>query len=354
MQCYVDDANAGGGICLAAAGRWLPLVLHVEDDTSRLDAARAGVAKLIQEHHADLLIGPYGSGLTRAAAEIAEAREVVLWNHSGSADKIFACGLRWTVGIISPASQYFRGVLDTLRARDPAATRVALFNARTGFGGDVAAGVLAWVAASGLTLTTHRQYSSDLADFRPLLAALHDDPADWFVGVGRVEDDIRLARQLGEVRPPLKAVALVAAAIAEFKQALGDPANGFLAPSQWEPQLNHAVDCGPPAHKFIEGYRRRTDAPLDYPAAQGYVAGVIAQRCVEDAGTLDQAKLRSAAGQLQCRTFYGRYGIDEHSGRQIGHAMLATQWQGGNRNIVWPADSAEASLEYPFRWTARG
>jgi hypothetical protein len=37
--------------------------------------------------------------------------------------------------------------------------------------------------------------------------------------------------------------------------------------------------------------------PLDYPAAQAYAAGVIEQRCVEHAGSLDQAALRAAAAR---------------------------------------------------------
>ena len=346
LECYVRDANAVGGIQLGAANRSLPLTLLVEDDESKASRVKNLVDKLIRGAEVDLLMGPYGSGLTLTAAETAEAAEVVLWNHSGSADQIFASGFEWVVGIISPASQYLCGVLDLLRSLDAKARRVALFNADTGFAADMATGVLRWLEHEEFELTTHQRYASGCEDFSPLLEVLQADPPDWLLGVGRVEDDLALARQLCNLRPPLKAVALVVAAIERFKDEFGARADRFLAPSQWEPQVRYAIDCGPSADAFVRSYRRQASVPLDYPAAQGYAGGVIAQRCVEIAGTLEQRALRAAARRLRCTTFYGPFGIDAVTGRQTAHHMLVTQWQHGGKKVVWPSQVAAAKPIY--------
>ena len=87
--------------------------------------------------------------------------------------------------------------------------------------------------------------------------------------------------------------------------------------------------------------------PIDYPAAQGYAAGLIAQRCIETAGTLEPGALRQAATLLQLTTFYGSYGIDGATGRQIAHEMLVTQWQRGKKVVVWPPEVADAEPCYP-------
>lgn len=347
LECYVRDVNAAGGILLKSEGRKLPVSLVVEDDGSDESKIRGLVEQLVNERKIDLLIGPYGSGLTLAAAEVADALQYVLWNHSGSSDEIFECNLSSVVGILTPASLYLCAILDLIKTLDPTARRVALFSAKTGFATDMAAGAVNWIKREGFTLTTQQTYRSGLEDFRPLLTSIVDAPPDIFLSVGRVEDDILLGRQLRELKPKIKAVGLVVAAISRFKAVLHEHADGFFAPSQWEPQVRYRVDCGPSEEEFLIHYLKSATVPIDYPAAQGYVAGVVAQRCVETVGSLDQQALRAVASQLRCTTLYGPYAIDAKTGRQTAHPMLVTQWQKGRKEIVWPRDVAEAQPWYP-------
>lgn len=347
LECYVRDVNAAGGVVLKSAGERLPVTLVVEDDESDEGKIRGLIEKLIRQERVDLLIGPYGSGLTLAAAEMADAFGYVLWNHSGSSDEIFECNLSSVVGILTPASLYLCAVLDMIKALDPSAKRVALFSAKTGFAADMAAGALAWIEREGYTLTVHQSYRSGIEDFRPLLGPVVDDPPDIFLSVGRVEDDILLGRQLRALKPRVKAAGLVVAAISRFKAALREQADGFLAPSQWEPQVRYCVDVGPSEDEFLSHYLKSATVPIDYPAAQGYAAGLVAQRCVEEVGSLEQRALREAAGRLRFTTFYGPYAIDPQTGRQIAHPVLVTQWQRGRKEIVWPREVAEVQPIYP-------
>ncbi|HXG20264.1 MAG TPA: amino acid ABC transporter substrate-binding protein [Methylomirabilota bacterium] len=347
LECYVRDVNAAGGIRVNSASARLPVSLVVEDDESDENKVRTLVEKLIQQDHVDVLIGPYGSGLTLAAAEVADGLQYVLWNHSGSSDEIFECNLASVVGILSPASLYLCAILDMLKTVDSSAKRVALFSAKTGFAADMASGALHWIKREGYTLTVHESYRSGIGDFRPLLERIKADPPDLFLSVGRVEDDILLGRQLRALKPRIKAAGLVVAAISRFKAELREQADGFFAPSQWEPQVRYPIDCGPSEEAFVTHYLKSATVPIDYPAAQGYAAGVVAQRCIEEVGSLDQKALRDAASRLRCTTFYGPYAIDAKTGRQTAHPMLVTQWQRGRKEIVWPKDVAEAQPLYP-------
>jgi branched-chain amino acid transport system substrate-binding protein len=271
----------------------------------------------------------------------------VLWNHGGSSDEVFRRGYRWTVGILSPASRYLIAVLDLFRSLDPSLRRVALFAANTGFASEVAAGALEWIERAGLELAAKRVYESGTGDFAPLLDALEGDAPDVLVGVGRFEDDLLLGRQLAESNPPIKAVGLVGAAVGEFARALGRAAAGFFGPSQWEPGVNYVVDCGPTVGAFRKSYASSVDASFDYPAAQGYAAGLIAIRCVEEAHSLEQAALRDAASRLRCTTFYGPFAIDPPTGRQSAHSLVVVQWQDGEKKVVWPPMAAESLARYP-------
>jgi branched-chain amino acid transport system substrate-binding protein len=350
LECYIRDVNATGGMFLKSEGKRLPVSLVVEDDESDESKIRGLIEKLIRQEQVDLLIGPYGSGLTLAAAEMADAFQYVLWNHSGSSDEIFECNLSSVVGILTPASLYLCAILDMIKALDPSAKKVALFSAKTGFAADMAAGALAWIQREGFTLTVHQSYRSGMEDFRSLLGPLKEDPPDIFLSVGRVEDDVLLGSQLRELKPRVKAAGLVVAAISRFKAALRERADGFLAPSQWEPQVRYKVDFGPSEDEFLSHYLKSATVPIDYPAAQGYAAGLVAQRCVEEAGALDQKALREAAGRLRFTTFYGPYAIDPQTGRQTAHPLLVTQWQKGRKEIVWPREVAEAQPIYPGPW----
>ena len=347
LRCFVRERNRAGGVRDPRANRMVPLMLLAEDDCSDGRCARGSVEKLIRRDAVDLLIGPYGSGPTLAAAEVAERCRYVLWNHGGSSDEIFRRGYHWTVGIISPASQYLIAVLDLCRSLDPSLRKVALFAAKTGFASQVAAGALDWIRRARLELTAKRFYESGINDFAPLLAGLEEDPPDVLVGAGRFEDDLLLGRQLAESKPPIKAAGLVGAAVGEFAGALGGASEGFFGPSQWEPGVEYAVDCGPTAEDFRASYARSAQGSIDYPAAQGYAAGLIAIRCVEEAASLDQAALREAAGRLRCTTFYGPFAIDPPTGRQTAHSLVVAQWQSGEKKVVWPPAAAESRADYP-------
>ena len=78
--------------------------------------------------------------------------------------------------------------------------------------------------------------------------------------------------------------------------------------------------------------------------AQAYAGCLVMQRCIEAAGSLDQAALRRVAGELDFTTFYGRYRIDAATGRQLGHVMPVVQWRQGAKVMVWPPPMRQQPL----------
>jgi hypothetical protein len=138
-------------------------------------------------------------------------------------------------------------------------------------------------------------------------------------------------------RIPAGVVGLIVTPLTLFRDTLGSAAAHFVGPSQWEPTLMTRPKYGPSVQEVSTRLSARHPAGVDYPMAQAYAGGLIAQRCVEIAGTLDQHTLRQVASQLDCTTFYGRYSIDPSTGRQLGHRMPVVQWQEDRKIVVWPA-----------------
>lgn len=342
-QAYVNWVNATGGLRLHESNNRYQIKLHFIDDESDPSTIERHLDRLFAQHPFEILLGPYGSGLGLAAAKYAEAREMVLWNHSSSADQIFSSGFRWVVGLISPASQYLCAVLKMVEHSDIPLNKLVLVNANTGFAQDMANGVIDWSNANNVECTQF-SYASGIESFNAIIKQVQNAKPDAVLGVGRVEDDIQLANALAESRVDIPTVGLVVAAIDEFKKKLKQASDGFLAPSQWEPGAQPGLNYGPTSSEFIQLYRQQTNLPIDYPAAQGFVGGLIAGRCIELAGSIDQSALRQAANGLDCTTFYGKCAIEPTTGEQIGHEILVTQWQQGEKLVVWPPAVASAKF----------
>jgi branched-chain amino acid transport system substrate-binding protein len=346
LGAWVEAVNAGEGLRVHGAGARAPVRLVYYDDASSPARAAANAERLLDADAVELLIGPYASDLTRAVLPVARRRGRVLWNHGGASDDIHLEGGR-AVGILTPVSRYFGGLLELARSLDPEAVRVALLHRRgSGFGRLAALGVRA-VGSDAKFVTEVVTYSSLASNLPSVMASLERQRPDVVISAGSFDDEVVLARALLESGLRPKAVGLAAAAMQEFPQALGLGAEGFLGPSQWEPSLAYVPDFGPSPDEATDGIRAQ-GAPPDYPAAQAYAACLIAQRCLEEAGADDESLWRAACA-LDCGTFFGRFRIDPATGLQVGHEVVLVQWRRGRKLVVWPPPVSEARPLYPRR-----
>jgi branched-chain amino acid transport system substrate-binding protein len=337
VRAWVDDTNRAGGLYVPEQAQRLPVRLLAYDDASQGERCRTLTERLMLTDHVDLLLGPYSSGLTRRAAAVAEAHHQVLWNHGGSSDVIFTSGYRWVVGMLTPASRYFHGVIDMLKNTQPTVQRVVIVHSSAGtFAREVATGAEVYCHKQGFPTVSRHPYPPGSVDFLPLLREISKERPHLLLGVGRIEDDLRLASQL--VQSPLRvaSVALIATPMQLFQTTLGDAAQGFLGPSQWEPGVITVPDYGPSPEVVQQSLTRYAMESVDYPMAQAYAGCLVVQRCVEAAGSLEPERLRQVAGQLDFTTFYGRYHIDADTGCQTGHTMPVVQWRGDTKVVVWP------------------
>ena len=337
VQAWIADTNRTGGLYLPARAKRFPVHLIAYDDASQGERCSALTERLLVTDRVDLLLGPYSSGLARRAAAVAEAHHKVLWNHGGSSDAIFSAGYKWVVGILTPASRYFHGVIDMITHTRPALRRLAIVHSTAGaFPREVASAAEAYGRQQGFASVYLYTYEPGTVDFTPLLKELSKERPHVLLGVGRIEDDMRLATQLVQREFGIDTVGLIAAPLQHFQAVLGDAAHGFLGPSQWEPGVITRPEYGSSTEAVLQSLRRHTAAAIDYPMAQAYAGCLVAQRCLEIVGSLEQHALRQAAGELDFTTFYGRYAIDPETGRQIGHVMPVVQWQHGTKVVVWP------------------
>jgi branched-chain amino acid transport system substrate-binding protein len=287
----------------------------------------------------EVVFGPYGSGPTVAAAA---ATERVVWNHGGSTSRLARSAFPNVVNVLAPASSYFEGTLEAVRAADPAAGTVSVFHGATGFATDVARGALRAGGRLG--------FEAGVVEFEPggAGAAAGEVPgADVLLVAGGFDDELAAARALLGRR--WQAAGFVGAGVEETLAPLGPVREGLVGPAQWLAAAAPEPDEGPDAAWFVSAYRRSAGEDPPYPAAQAFAAGVVFTRCLREADEPGDAALLAASRRLDCTTLYGRFRLDPATGLQAGHQVLTVQWQEGMRLVVWPPDRARASLTYPLR-----
>lgn len=352
LTAWADYVNENGGLPVDGGQR--PVSLLHYDDGSMADNCRQNTERLIRQDRVDLLFGPYSAGLTTAAADVANEHERLLWNHGGAGDALYARGHRNVIGVLTPADRYLEGVLPLIRQVNPDANKAVILRIDTGAFARIAARTVETAAEEmGFTIDLDLRYRPSQFQFREIARHVGELGPDVVVAVGRIRHDIAAARALAGLpnRNRIGMVVVVAAPIVEFAIALGRSVDGFVGPSQWEPQVSVSTpDVGPPpgtVMQLMERAGQASSVPVDYPMAQAFASGLVVQRSLEEAGSVDESALRQAAGDLDFTTFYGRFRIDE-DGRQIGRSVALVQRQEGRKVVVWPPEQAEAPLRWPF------
>lgn len=331
----VEDARQAGGVIIDGQAVLPRLALLDDGGTSK--GLREALDLLAG---ADLIIGPYGSGLAGAAGHWAAQRGRVVWNHGGSADEVET--MPRLVSIASPTSGYLAAVIHAISETVPGGR--VLIGAGTGsFGQAAARGATEAATTAGLG-PVDVVAPTDVPD---------EVDADILLLAGSFDDDVAVLRRLRR-RP--RVVAAVAGGLREFPEAVGSRSvEGVLAPSQWEEGLRLRPDVGPRSVDVLRALRFRmapglapgtAAAHVEYPAAQAYAAVVIALRCISETGGFDDDALLAAARNLRCTTFFGRFGLGP-DGRQADHEIVVVQWQHGAKCIVGPPGVAERSVALP-------
>lgn len=345
IELWVSDINEEGGIFVREYGKKIPLQLIHRDDESSVGTCRANTETLIRDG-IDILLGPYSSSLTLAAAEAAEERGITLWNHGGSTDEIEDRGFDCIVSAISPTRKYSSGIIELVRKTDPAASKIASFCARdSGFSMNVAGGLKEHALKRGFRVREFK-YDSGEDDFFSLLNEAKEYEPDLIFGMGRAHDDISLAGQIIQTGVKANAIGFIAASIKLFRDTYPGESDGFMSASQWESGMTSEPDTGPSPKEFADRFTAAYGISPDYVAAQGYNIGVIIGECIKRTGSLDDRTLRETAKRLDIETFYGRFSTDE-KGNQTGHEMVTVQWQEGEKVIVYPERFATGDFIYP-------
>jgi branched-chain amino acid transport system substrate-binding protein len=363
LQLWMNQVNDSGGLRLGN-GTVLTFEAVSYDDESSKERVQELYTKLATEDEADFLISPYSSGLTDAAAVIAEQYGKIMITTGAASDSTYQNGYTLVFQTYTPASRYLTGAADLLASLDNSARRIAIVHENDKFSTDVANALNEYALAQGYEVVLNEGYDSGATDFAPFINKIEAAQPDAIMGGGHFADTSTFARQLYDEGIEAKFVSLLVAPPEPKFAELGEAALGIVGPSQWEPLAQYSEGAaaslglewyGPSVAEFVAAYQAAYGEEPSYHGAGGYAAGLILQRAIETAGSFDAQQVKAALDSLNLMTFFGHLKFDTtpaNHGLQIGHEMVYVQWQTDAahnlvKQVVWPADGKSAETLYP-------
>lgn len=355
IRSWAEKVNEDGGIYVDEYGKKFRVDLFWYDDKSDKETAIRLYEKLILDDRVDITLSPYSSALTFATTPITDKYKVVTFSHGGASNAIFERGLKYAVQVLTPTTGYLADVVDMASKLDPKPETLAIIYENTEFPKSCAKAAADKAEELGIEVVLDEGYPKGVTDLSALLTKVKTKNPDMIMGGGYLPDGLLIIRQLKELDINVNLIALlVAPPMPDFVNALGDDTEYIVGPTQWERGAEYEVDYGPAGEEFVTMIKEKWGHDPEYHHAEAYAAGLVLQKAIEEAGSLDSDKIRNTINNLEFTSFFGKFKIDTQTGLQIGHKMVIIQIQNGERRIVAPSEVAEINTIYPMpTWSER-
>jgi branched-chain amino acid transport system substrate-binding protein len=339
IRLWEAEVNAAGGLL----GR--PVALEMPDDGS--DAVRAAelYRRLIRETKADLLIGPYGSAATRAAAAEIERERRVMMNGAGPARVVHEDASRLLFQTGSPYALRGEGVLQL--ARRAGITRLYIVARQEFAAQEIAEATRHAALKQGFAVPEVESYPAYTLDFAEAIERALRSQAQAWLAFGEARDAADMVKSFRKHGYAPQFFYARRAGDPAFIAQVGQDAELTLTEVEYDPRL-----ARPANGEFVKAYTARWGAAPDLAAAEGYGAARILGEAVQRAGSLETQKLRAALAELRTETPLGEYRVAAN-GAQLGIVPAVAQIQRGKLQIVWPENLQAAPARPYLPWKER-
>jgi branched-chain amino acid transport system substrate-binding protein len=334
--------NAQGGVL----GRPIEFVIY--DDGSEEKTAVRLYDKLIAEDKVDAVLGPYGSAITDAVADVTERHRKLMIAPMAATTSIWEKGRRYLIMMLAPGEGFSEGLLD-LAARNGLRT-LAVIHQDGLVANSIAKGASELAKRKGLELVFLETYRTSPADFSGILNKVKAAKPDVLLAASiRLEDLVAITRQMKELDLNVRMLSSAPyGLLPDYYQQLGKEAEFVYSGSFWETRLPY-----PGNRDFVTAYEKEFNRAPAVQSAAGYAGCQLFVEAVRRTGSLDSDKLREALLTLRTKTVLGDFAVDER-GYQIGHKAVTIQWQEGKQVVVWPDELVSGKVRFPTPpWSQR-
>ncbi len=348
LRIWIDDVNSRGGVDVGGEKRMVELVAL--DDRSDKAMVPRVYETLIKEKDVDILFGPFGSTLTGAAANTTEQFGKFLMIWSASSDTIYEQGYKYVVsGSQIAASRLGHPSVKALHAMG--VKRIAFAYLDEPFPAGITKGAIDLAKELGIEVVMEEKFAKGTKDFSLIVQKALATGADAFYPTSYEGDQMVIARQLRELGANFPATYMVYASQPQFLE-IGQDADYLISQTLLHDKINWRVTTGLNRAQVMERYAKLfpdVAYPPDFQTALAYSAGAVLEEIIEKAGSLEPARLKQAAIDLNDDkpvVMTGPYRILD-TGKQISMEFVIMQNQANGPEVVFPQEIATAKPVYP-------
>jgi branched-chain amino acid transport system substrate-binding protein len=345
-QLWASDVNKSGGLL----GRQVQL--DFLSDASSSDQVQTNYQTLITVHHDDLVFGPFSTLLTKPASVVANRYGYAFVEGAGGGPSVFTRGLTNIFDVSLPVANNLVAFANYILAL-PASQRptsVAYATEDDPFTQPQVDTARTVLEQGGIKTASYQVYPAETTDYTPIADKMIASGAQIVV-VGTLLNDVSAFIQRFK-QQHYNPQALIATAGPDqgsaFLNVIGGtkPAEGIMVPNGgWFAEANTPGNA-----QMVQEYVARFGGTYDgisSDVAEAYSVGEVVQQAVTKIGTIDNTKL---IAQLHSGATYttvqGPVKFDS-TGQNIAATAYLFQWQNGNLIPVFPANVAQAKVEYP-------
>ena len=346
----IQRINEKGGVRIGDTTYRLDVRYY--DDESKPARSSELVERLIRNDGVSFILGPYGSGLTRAASPVVERHRVPMVKANGAARDIFSRGYRYIFAVLSTSEQYLTQALDLAieyaekLGKAPDELTLAIATDEGPFAESLRASVLEDAKERGVNLVVDDRLPPDLDDMSMTLNKVQVLKPDVLVVSGHTKGALTAVQQIEALRVNVPMIALTHCDSAQVEKKFAKAASHIFCAKQWHRSLKHEGDLFGSAEDFAQSFETVYGYDPPYQAAQSAAAVYVFTDALSRAQSLDPEKVRDALAATDLKTFYGPIKFDD-KGRNIAKGMILTQIIDGNYVVVSPDEWAEQEPVIP-------
>jgi ABC-type branched-subunit amino acid transport system substrate-binding protein len=341
--------NERGGVYVREANAKLPIKLIIYDDGSSPDRAVELYERLATADQVDFFIGPASSPITIKASTVAEKHGIPMVGVEANSPMIYARGFRWLVGVDRPAPQWAEDYYTMLKAlmeagAAPRLKTVAVIQENTPHTMDVGWGGVHLAGIAGLEVVATETVPPGTADFSAIIGKLKSLAPDVVYVATWAGTAAAFAKQAFELgfRPRELHIPHSTITVKFFDMVGASIGEGITG-------VTHEAPFKLGDHAAYGALRRKLGL-VGFEAgwtALRFIALEALTKAIEQAGTLERARVMEALKALRYPTLHGElsfsFGV-EVAGKKVNGVgnklVFPAQWQDGAIQVIWPPELA--------------
>jgi branched-chain amino acid transport system substrate-binding protein len=348
---YINEVMGG----FKVGNQTYKLKLDMIDDAS--DPQRA--VTLIQRQidaGTDFYLGSFSSPIVLPTAAVTERARKPMVQAGGGADQIFTRHYRYVFGMYPRASRQLWSLVTMLQSMKPEVSNVSIVLTNDSFGIAQAAGLTERLQTSGLPIVGTYRLPATVTDVTGVLAEIRANPADALVVITHEEISQLVVQQMVSTGTNAKLLYFpLGPENAAFRKSLGHYTDELLLQTYWDPRMKYSDPVFGSTGKYYEYYSANSTRAWSSQTAAASACIVCLVQAMQDAGSLDTAKVRDALAALNISTVYGPIKFTpDGDGDPVVMGPKVGQVMKGEPEIIYPAEAATAKLKYPMTpWADR-